>query len=70
MIKIKTEVIKKGDIFMENQYTYYTPEQNFNEQAPKPKKQHKVPKWVKIICAALVFGLVAGAGFEGASFAV
>lgn len=56
---------------MENQYTYYTPEpNNFNEQAPKPKKQHKVPKWVKIICAALVFGLVAGAGFEGASFAV
>lgn len=53
---------------MENQYTYYTPEQNYTE--PKPKKQHKVPKWVKIVCAALVFGLVAGAAFEAGSFAV
>ena len=61
-------MIQKGEIFMENQYTYYTPEQNNME--PKPKKQHKVPKWIKLICAALVFGLVAGAAFEAGSFAV
>lgn len=53
---------------MENQYTYYTSEPNHTE--PKPKKQHKVPKWVKLICSALVFGLVAGAAFEAGSFAV
>lgn len=55
---------------MENQYTYYTPEQNYREQEPKTKKQHKVPKWVKIVCSALVFGLVAGAAFEGGSYTI
>ncbi|MCI9217041.1 MAG: trypsin-like serine protease [Dorea sp.] len=56
---------------MENQYTYYnyTPEQDMREPEKKPKKQRKVPKWVKLICSALVFGLVAGITFEGASFA-
>ncbi len=56
---------------MENQYTYYnyTPEQDMRETEKKPKKQRKVPKWVKLICSALVFGLVAGITFEGASFA-
>lgn len=39
------------------------------EPEKKPKKQRKVPKWVKLICSALVFGLVAGITFEGASFA-
>lgn len=54
---------------MEYQYTYYTPEQDIREPERKPKKQRKVPKWVKLVCAALVFGLVAGVTFEGASFA-
>lgn len=56
---------------MENQYTYYnyTPEQDMHEPEGKPKKQRKVPKWVKLICSALVFGLVAGITFEGVSFA-
>lgn len=56
---------------MENQYSYYnyTPEQDMREPEKKPKKQRKVPKWVKLICSALVFGLVAGITFEGASFA-
>lgn len=58
-------------LLMENQYTYYnyTPEQDMREPEKKPKKQRKVPKWVKLICSALVFGLVAGITFEGASFA-
>ena len=56
---------------MENQYTYYnyTPGPEAGEPERKPKKQRKVPKLVKIICSALVFGLVAGITFEGASFA-
>lgn len=56
---------------MENQYTYYTPEQNYREPGEqKPKKEHKTPKWVKFVCGALAFGLIAGSAFEGASFAV
>lgn len=54
---------------MDNQYTYYTPEQDMREPERKPKKVRKVPKWVKLICAALIFGMVAGVTFEGASFA-
>lgn len=53
---------------MENQYTYYTPEQNYREQ--EPKKKRGIPKWVKIVCMALVFGLVAGAAFEAGSFTI
>lgn len=55
---------------MENQYTYYTPEQDNETPEQKLKKTRKAPKWVKLICAALVFGLVAGAAFEAAGFAV
>lgn len=48
---------------MENQYTYYKPEPDdmngMNEETPKPKKNRKVPKPVKLVCAGVAFGLVA-----------
>ena len=57
---------------MENQYTYYTPEQDENNQnagGPDLKEPHKknkkgTPKWVKTACLGLVFGLVASAAFQ------
>ena len=52
---------------MENQYTYYKPEPDdmngMNEETPKPKKNRKVPKPVKLVCAGVAFGLVASATF-------
>ena len=46
---------------MENQYTYYKPEPDdmngMNEETPKPKKNRKVPKPVKLVCAGVAFGL-------------
>ena len=61
----------KGDNFMDNQYTYYTPGQDNQDYYTKELKQkRKLPKFVKLIAAALVFGLVAGAAFEAAGFAV
>ena len=61
----------KGDNFMDNQYTYYTPGQDNQDYYTKePKQKRKLPKFVKLIAAALVFGLVAGAAFEAAGFAV
>lgn len=54
---------------MENQYTYYMPEQDYQNQERKPKKEKKIPKWVKLICSALVFGLVAGTAFQGVNYA-
>ena len=63
---------------MDNQYTYYNPEPDsgsqytggngFQTQGPdqdpyrQPKK--KMPKWIKVACLGLVFGLVAGASFQ------
>ena len=48
---------------MENQYTYYKPEPDdmngMNEETPKQKKNRKVPKPVKLVCAGVAFGLVA-----------
>ena len=55
---------------MDNQYNYYNPEQeNMNGPAGgfdgKPTRVEKTaPKWVKIVCSALVFGLVASAAFQ------
>lgn len=50
---------------MENQYTYYTPEPN--ETEPKRRKKREVPRLVKTICLALVFGIVASAAFQASN---
>ncbi len=49
---------------MDNQYSYYTPEQDYNQPEQEPKKKKKVPKAVKVICVGLAFGLVAGLTFQ------
>ena len=55
---------------MENQYTYYKPEPDdmngMNEE--KPKKNRKVPKPVKLVCAGVAFGLVASATFQTGNY--
>ena len=57
---------------MENQYTYYKPEpedmNGMNEETPKPKKNRKVPKPVKLVCAGVAFGLVASATFQTGNY--
>ena len=57
---------------MENQYTYYKPEPDdmngMNEEMPKPKKNRKVPKPVKLVCAGVAFGLVASATFQAGNY--
>ena len=57
---------------MENQYTYYKPEPDdmngMNEETPKPKKNRKVPKPVKLVCAGVAFGLVASATFQTGNY--
>ncbi|WP_105309112.1 S1C family serine protease [Dorea sp. Marseille-P4042] len=57
---------------MENQYTYYKPEPDdmngMNEETPKPKKNRKVPKPVKLVCAGVTFGLVASATFQTGNY--
>lgn len=53
---------------MENQYTYYTPEQDHRDKEPDKKKKRKVPGAVKMICFGLVFGLTAGAAFQASSY--
>lgn len=57
---------------MENQYTYYKPEpddmNDMNEETPKPKKNRKVPKPVKLVCAGVAFGLVASATFQTGNY--
>ena len=56
---------------MDNQYTYYTPgSDNQDYYTKEPKQKKRVPKFVKLLAAALVFGLVAGAAFEIAGIAV
>ena len=57
---------------MENQYTYYKPEPDdmngMNEEKPKPKKNRKVPKPVKLVCAGVAFGLVASVTFQAGNY--
>ena len=57
---------------MENQYTYYKPEPDdmngVNEETPKPKKNRKVPKPVKLVCAGVAFGLVASVTFQTGNY--
>ena len=57
---------------MENQYTYYKPEPDdmngMNEETSKPKKNRKVPKPVKLVCAGVAFGLVASATFQAGNY--
>lgn len=57
---------------MENQYTYYKPEpddmNDMNEETPKPKKNRKVPKPVKLVCAGVAFGLVASVTFQTGNY--
>lgn len=57
---------------MENQYTYYKPEPDdmngMNEETPKSKKNRKVPKPVKLVCAGVAFGLVASVTFQTGNY--
>ena len=57
---------------MENQCTYYKPEPDdmngMNEETPKPKKNRKVPKPVKLVCAGVAFGLVASVTFQTGNY--
>ena len=57
---------------MENQYTYYKPEPDdmngMNKETPKPKKNRKVPKPVKLVCAGVAFGLVASVTFQTGNY--
>ena len=57
---------------MENQYTYYKPEPDdmngMNEETPKPKKNRKVPKPVKLVCVGVAFGLVASVTFQTGNY--
>ena len=57
---------------MENQYTYYKPEPDdmngMNEETPKPKKNRKVPKPVKLVCAGVAFGIVASVTFQTGNY--
>lgn len=54
---------------MDNQYTYYTQNQgnsqNYSEPEKKPEKKKKgAPRWLKVVCLALIFGVVASAAFQ------
>ena len=57
---------------MENQYTYYKPEPDdmngMNEETPKTKKNRKVPKPVKLVCAGVAFGVVASVTFQTGNY--
>ena len=57
---------------MENQYTYYKPEPDdmngMNEETSKPKKNRKMPKPVKLVCAGVAFGLVASVTFQTGNY--
>ena len=57
---------------MENQYTYYKPEPDdmngMKEETPKPKKNRKMPKPVKLVCAGVAFGLVASVTFQTGNY--
>ena len=59
---------------MENQYNYYTSDQNMNtenystggnqDQGPKKKHGKGDSRWAKVVCTGLVFGVVASAAFQ------
>lgn len=54
---------------MSNEYNYYTPESgpdyNYEQnQEPKKKEKKKMPKLIKVIGLALVFGIVASVAFQ------
>lgn len=54
---------------MSNEYNYYTPESgpdyNYEQnQKPKKKEKKKMPKLIKVISLALVFGIVASVAFQ------
>lgn len=54
---------------MSNEYNYYTPESgpdyNYEQnQEPKKKEKKKMPKFIKVISLALVFGIVASVAFQ------
>ena len=62
---------------MENQYNYYTSDQDKNtenygtgsygqtpEKDPKKKNKKGAAKWAKVVCTGLVFGVVASAAFQ------
>ena len=57
---------------MENQYTYYKPEPDdmngMNEETPKPKKNRKVPKPVKLVCGVVAFGVVARVSYQAGNY--
>lgn len=54
---------------MSNEYNYYTPESgpdyNYEQnQEPKKKEKKKMPKLIKVISLALVFGIVTSVAFQ------
>ena len=59
---------------MENQYNYFTSDQNMNtenystggnqDQGPKKKHGKGASRWAKVVCTGLVFGVVASAAFQ------
>lgn len=54
---------------MSNEYNYYTPESgpdyNYEQnQGQKRKEKNKMPKFIKVISLALVFGIVASVAFQ------
>ena len=69
---------------MDNEYTYYTGQepgnqnmngnmngnrnQNMNGSGGPRKPEKGMPKWVKVGCAALAFGVVAGGAFQTTNF--
>ena len=65
---------------MDNQYTYYTGQepgnqnmngnmnQNMNGTGGPKRPKKGAPKWVKVVCVALAFGVVAGGAFQTTSF--
>ena len=68
------EIQEKEGTDMENQYNYYTSDQNMNtenystggnqDQGPKKKHGKGASRWAKVVCTGLVFGVVASAAFQ------
>lgn len=49
---------------MDNQYGYYTPNQGEPQKREPEKKKKGAPRWLKVACLGLIFGLVASAAFQ------